>query len=353
MKWIKKIYDCFHAYKQWIFMLLAANLLFIFMAWLAYPDTFTVLVGLMIVFTLASISLSVFISIRKQSIVEAAFQDFLLEANETNEERLCRVSPKTHWSYIHRMGSVLRSYQSELKDQVTQLRDYENYIEGWVHEIKKPLSLMTLVLDNRSDEMSPLVKQRMSHVRDQMLGDVERILFFARLGAVHKDYMFEPLSLLAFCKEIVEKHQTLLDEADFQTKFIGEEAEILSDRKGLAFIVEQIIANSTKHVTQHQDQNQDQNQNPPILKFETVYGETSERIILNISDNGPGVSVEDLPFIFDKGFTGGRGAYTKQATGMGLFLVSRMAHDLAIQLDARSEPGCGLTLSLIFPRVKR
>ncbi|PWA11056.1 ATP-binding protein [Pueribacillus theae] len=345
MKWIKQIYDCFLAYKLWFLMLISTNLLFIFLAWLAYPETFKVLVGLMIVFTLAMISLSVFVIIRKQQIIEAAFQDFLLEANETNEEKLCRVSPKTHWSFIRRMGSVIRLNHAELNRQVIELADYENYIEGWVHEIKKPLSLMTLVLDNRSDEMSPLVRQRMLHIRDQMLGDVERILYFARLGAAHKDYIFESINLLAFCKQTIEDHQTLLDESGFQIQFIGEEMEIFSDRKGLAFILEQIIANSTKHVAHNQDF--------PILKFETVYDKVSGKTVLHISDNGPGVSEEDLPFIFDKGFTGRRGTYTRQATGMGLFLVSKMAYDLAIQLDAKSELGSGLTISLIFPHVKQ
>ncbi|SMO87955.1 sensor histidine kinase [Melghirimyces algeriensis] len=345
MKWIKQIYDCFHAYKLWFLILIVTNLLFIFFAWLAYPETFEVLVGLMIVFTLAMISLPVFMIMRKQKIIEAAYEDFLLEPNETNEEILCRVSPKIHRSFIHGMGNVLRSYQSKLNEQAMELADYESYIEGWVHEMKKPLSLMTLLLDNRRDEMSPLVRRRMIHVRDQMLGDVERILYFARLRAAHKDYMFEPIHLLAFCKQITENHQTLLDESGFQIEFIGEEMEIISDRKGLAFILEQIIANSTKHVAR--------NQSSPILKFETVFDQVSDQTTLNISDNGPGVSEEDLPFIFDKGFTGRRGTYTRQATGMGLFLVSKMAYDLAIQLDAKSEIGSGLVISLIFPNVKQ
>ncbi|TCK89149.1 signal transduction histidine kinase [Natranaerovirga hydrolytica] len=345
MKYIKRIYDCLSAYKLWYLILITTNVLFGFLAWLAYPETFTVLVGLMIVFTLAIIALSVYIIIRKQKTIEAAFQDFLLEMNETNEERLCRVSPKTHLSYIHSVGSIIRSYQSKLNDQVIELKDYENYIERWVHEIKKPLSLMTLVLDNRSDEMSPLVRQRMLHVRDQMLGDVERILYFARLGAAHKDYIFEPISLLEYCKETIENYPTLLDESGFKIQFIGQEMEVLSDPKGLAFILEQIITNSTKYVTQNQDH--------PILKFETVYDKVGDQNILNISDNGPGVFQEDLPFIFDKGFTGRSGAYTRQATGMGLFLVSKMAYDLAIQLDAKSKPGSGLTISLIFPHVKQ
>lgn len=345
MKWIKGIYECFSAYRMWFIILIATDMLFVFLAWLAYPETFTVLVGLMLVFTLAMISLSVFTIIRKQVIMEAAFQDFLLEPNEANEEILCQTCSKAHLQYIRRVGSTIRSYQSKLNDQILELKDYENYIEGWVHEIKKPLSLMTLVLDNRSDEMSNLVRQRMFHIRDQMLGDVERILYFVRLGAAHKDYIFEPIRLHAFCKEIIENHQTLLDESNFQVQFIGEEMEVLSDCKGLAFILGQIIANSTKYVAQNQDR--------PILKFETIYDKGKNQIILSIHDNGPGVSGEDLPFIFDKGFTGSRGTYTKQATGMGLFLVSKMAYDLSFNLETKSELGSGLTISLIFPNVKQ
>lgn len=345
MKWIKEIYYYLHAHKQWFLMLIATSLLFCFLAWVAYPEKFKSLIGLMIFFTFAIISLSIFMIIRKQKIIEVAFQDFLLEPNETNEEILCQVSPKTYWLYIRKTGKVIRSYQSQLNDQAIALIDYENYIEGWVHEMKKPLSLMTLVLDNRSDEISPLVRQRMYHARDQMLGDVDRILFFARLGAAHKDYHFERLSIMEFCKETIVIHQTLLDEYGFQVQFIGKERNVYSDRKGLAFILEQIIFNSTKYISKDQDS--------PLLRFEAVYNELNDKTILHISDNGPGVTKEDLPFIFDKGFTGGRGAYTKEATGMGLFLVKKMAYDLGIKLDAKSELDSGLTISLIFPVIEK
>lgn len=341
----KQIYDCLQAYKHWFLIIIATAVLFSFFAWLAYPEAFKVLIGLMAVYTLAIIAFALFISIRKQKIIEAAFQVFLSEPNEANEEILCQVSPKTHWRYIREIAKAIRSYQTEINNQVTQLDDYENYIEGWVHEIKKPLSLMTLVLDNRGNEMSPLVRQRMVHVRDQVLGNVERILFYARLEANHKDYMFERLNILTFCKATTEMHQSLLDESAFEVEFIGEDLEVLSDRKGLAFILEQIIANSVQYVSQ--------NRKRPALKFEVVYNEMIDKTVLHISDNGAGVAEEDLPFIFDKGFTGGCSSYTREATGMGLFLVRRMAYDLAIQLDVKSEIDAGLTISLIFPRVKR
>lgn len=344
MKWLKQIYDCFQAYKLWFLILLVTDVFFILLAWLAYPETFMVLVGLMIMFTLAMVVISLFFIVKKQREIEAAFENFLVEANETNEEILCRVSPKTHRSLIRRMGSVMRVNQMKLDEQVTELADYESYIEGWVHEIKKPLSLMTLVLDNRRDEMSPIVRQRMVHVRDQIQGDVERILYFARLGAAHKDYIFEPINIIAFCKQTIEDQQSLLDESGFHIQFIGEEMEVLSDRKGLAFILEQVIANSAKYMLPDQES--------PMLKFETVYDKVGDQTILHITDNGPGVFQEDLPFIFGKGFTGRTGTYARESTGMGLYLVNKMANDLAIQLDAKSEPGSGLSISLFFPRVK-
>jgi signal transduction histidine kinase len=85
----------------------------------------------------------------------------------------------------------------------------------------------------------------------------------------------------------------------------------------------------------------------PTLRFEVE--STSESVVLKIGDNGIGVSPVDLPFIFDKGFTGEQGNRPGRATGMGLFLVGKMARDLAIEPDARSEPGTGLEISLRFP----
>lgn len=323
-------------------MLIGTNLLFIFFAWLAYPETFQVLVGLMVIFTITVSVLAIFLTIHKEKAMEDAFHEFLLEPTEINEERLCKVSPRMTWPYIWEMGKVFRSYEEQLNDRTLELADYENYIEGWVHEVKKPLSLMTLVLDNRRDEMSPLVRKRMVHVRDTMHRDVERILYFARLKAVHKDYLFESINLLAFCKETVTDYQSILEESNFQVEFHGQDVEVVSDRKGLAFIVGQIIDNSVKHVKQSQEQ--------PVLRFETV--RENDAILLIVSDNGPGVSREDLPFIFDKGFTGKRGSLTKEATGMGLYLVHKMADDLAIELNVKSEIGKGFTLVLKFPKVK-
>lgn len=344
MKGKQLLLACLSSSKLWLLVLFCADILFIFFAWLAYPESFQALVGLMIFVTLATIVLPLAILFGKQKPMEDAFHDFIAEPDEKHEYVLCQVSPMTLRPYIQELGRLIRANQAAMNDNIIQLTDYERYIESWVHEIKKPLSLMTLVLDNRSNEMSPLVRQRMFHARDQMLGDVEQILYFARLGAVHKDYFFKPLVLLDVCKETVEDNRTLLEESHVTLDFTGKELEVVSDQKGLAFILSQVISNSVKYAGK--------NQRKPLLQFEVKYDKALAQIILNISDNGPGVPCADLPFIFDKGFTGEKGNYLGRATGMGLFLVQRMAHDLAVSLEAKSKPDSGLTISLIFPDVK-
>ena len=87
--------------------------------------------------------------------------------------------------YIHELAHHLRMQEGYVNEQQLKVANYESYIENWVHEIKKPLSLMTLLLDNRKDEMSPLVHTRMLYVRDHTRQNVEQILYFSRLGAVH------------------------------------------------------------------------------------------------------------------------------------------------------------------------
>lgn len=173
-----------------------------------------------------------FILVKRHHKLQTVFHHFLTEPDEANEYALCEAAPISMHPFIHELGDNLRSRQAEIDNSGVQLVDYESYIENWVHEIKKPLSLMTLVLDNRKEELSPLVYSRMLHVRDHIRQDVEQILYFSRLGATHKDYYWEPLSVLTVCKEAIADNQTLLEEAGFTIDFWGHDCNVFSDKKG-------------------------------------------------------------------------------------------------------------------------
>lgn len=246
--------------------------------------------------------------------------------------------------YIHELAHHLRMQEGYVNEQQLKVANYESYIENWVHEIKKPLSLMTLLLDNRKDEMSPLVHTRMLYVRDHTRQNVEQILYFSRLGAVHKDYYFEPLPILETCKEAVEDNLSLLEEAHFSVTYSGNNCTAISDKKGFMFILGQIISNSVKYAAHDAT---------PAIHFSVSDNKEIGQIVLSICDNGTGIPASDLPFVFDKGFTGDVGSYLSRSTGMGLYLVQQMASDLTIKIDIHSNTNGGTTVILTFPKVER
>lgn len=297
--------------RVWIITLACLDLFFIFLAWLANPDYFINYAALIIFVSFAALAIPLAISIRKRNKADAIFRRFLLEPDDTNEQKIT-------------------------------VTDYEHYVENWVHEIKKPLSLMTLLLDNRKDEMSPLVHTRMLYVRDHTRQDIEQILYFSRLGATHKDYSFESLSILGTCREAVEDNLTLLEEAGFSIEYTENDYQVISDKKGLMFILGQIISNSVKYVG---------NNLAPRLIFSIADSMNSEQISLSIKDNGTSIPLSDLPFVFDKGFTGDTGSYLSRSTGMGLYLVQKMATDLFITVELKNNSYGGTTVTLTFPKV--
>ena len=343
MKTIRSILKSIYSYRLWLITLTLACLFFVYLAWIAYPPTFFSLISPMVFVAAAAFLIPLAIKTSQQKKIDTAFRRFLLEPDEKNEHLLCEVSPTLMHSYIQELGQHLRKHQADMDECAIQITDYENYVESWVHEIKKPLSLVTLVLDNRKDEMSPLVQARMIHARDQMRQNVEQILYFARLGAAHKDYFWESLSVLSVCKEAAWDNRTLLDEAGFMIEFSGKDSQIVSDKKGLMFILGQLISNSVKYA---------EKLDTPTLHFDVQEDDIAEQITLSISDNGPGIPASDLPFVFDKGFTGDRGSYLSRSTGMGLYLVQKIAADLAIDLQITSQLENGTTVFLTFPKVQ-
>ena len=329
--------------RVWLITLVCLDLFFVFLAWVAYPGDFLNLVGLMIFVSFVALVIPFACAIHRRSKIDTAFRRFLLEPDDTNEYLLCESTPASMHTYIHELAHHLRTQLEYVNEQQLKITDYESYIENWVHEIKKPLSLMTILLDNRKVEMSPLVHTRMLYVRDHVRQNVEQILYFSRLGAAHKDCYFEPILILETCREAVEDNLSLLEEAQFSVTYSGNDCNVISNKKGFMFILGQIISNSVKYAVKD---------TAPTIQFSVTDNPESGQITLSVSDNGTGIPASDLPFVFDKGFTGDAGSFLSRSTGMGLYLVQKMAKDLAIDLQITSQLSCGTTIILMFPKVQ-
>jgi signal transduction histidine kinase len=349
----------------WLVALLAADAIFILFIWLVDTQAFFILIGLMLLVSLVVTAAPVVYRFMRYRRAWSHLEAFSREPDEAHEAALTDALPSSQRHLVHVLGERLRATRTELNAASVAVTDYETWIEGWVHGIKTPLALMRLLLDNRADEMSPLVAQRLGHVHTTIARDVEKILFYARLEAQHKDYLFESLDLCEVCKTAVQTGHASLEETGVIVEIepsLGEAPPVISDRNGLLFILGQLLSNSVKHA-----------QTIRIAAM-AVKGndeqeiETTDIVLLTFGDDGPGVSTADLPFIFDKGFTGtlaGQGASTAPCqsgapgtnTGMGLYLAQRMANDLAIEMTvavgqvALGQAG-GLTVTLRFPTAK-
>ena len=91
----------------------------------------------------------------------------------------------------------------------------------------------------------------------------------------------------------------------------------------------------------------------PTIQFSVTDNPETGQIALSVSDNGTGIPASDLPFVFDKGFTGDTGSYLSRSTGMGLYLVQQMAGDLTIKVNIHSNANGGTNVILTFPKVER
>lgn len=269
---------------------------------------------------------------------ERAFDAFLKEPDRKREEELVRCSPAYEEEKIRLLASLLREQDRKLNEARMELDDYEEYVEAWAHEVKTPLSLLVMILDNREDEMLPAVAERLNYIRSSLSENIDRILYYARLKSVNKDYLFEFLNIRECVEEVLEDYRPLLEEKQFEIHMDVPDRSVFTDQRGILFLLGQIISNTVKYCSDH-----------PKLWITFREGETES--LLTVRDNGIGIKSCDLPYIFEKGFTGDSQDSRKKATGMGLYLSGKMAENLKIRLEAVSEEGKGTEIRIFFPRL--
>ena len=294
--------------------------------------------ALLLLAVLLMFSAICFVLVHLEEKREQVFLDFLANPDEYHEERLLGVLVPAQGEAVRLLGRCLRDKQNAYIGLLEQMNDYEEYVEAWAHEAKTPLSLLALLLDNRREELSENVSCKLDYIQNRLQESVDQMLFYARLKGSRKDYLFEHISVRGCVEEVLEDYKPLLEEKQFQIQADMTEQTVCSDRRGLHFLLCQIISNSVKYSSQD-----------PELVIRSFQKE--DRRILSIRDNGTGVRGCDLPYIFEKGFTGHSGDSRKNATGMGLYLAKETAKELNIELEAYAQQGEGLEMQLSFPMI--
>lgn len=226
----------------------------------------------------------------------------------------------------------------------SQMRDYYSM---WVHQIKTPISAMKLLLEAEREELGQLIcddeqsqcllSDNMDSFEDELFRIEEYVsmaLQYQRVSSTENDFVLEKVSVDGVIRDTIKKYAKIMIRRHIGMNYSGTGQEVYTDGKWLAFMLEQILSNAIKYTPQG------------FVTIETA--EEKDRFFITIKDTGIGIKAEDLPRVFEKGYTGYNGHADKKATGIGLYLCRQMADKLGHTIRMESEIGKGTKVWIGF-----
>lgn len=246
-----------------------------------------------------------------------------------------RIPPAKESAYEREWREIALSLCGELKKRETEsenkLREAEDYYTAWAHQVKVPISAMRLILQE-SDER---IRRDMSAELTRVEQYADMIMAYVRLESSDSatDYVFREVKLDKVIKNVLRKYSGVFIRKKLTLKYEQTDVSVTGDEKWISFILEQLISNALKY---------------------TPRGEISVTVHdggkISVSDSGIGIPREDLPRIFEKGYTGLNGRADERASGIGLYLIKRVCRSLGYSISVESEVGQGSTFTVDLSR---
>lgn len=261
-----------------------------------------------------------------EAVLEQVDQRYLLgelmPVSARLEDKLYRdMIRKSNRSVIERIHAIEESQQ-----------EYREYIESWVHEIKAPITSVSLMCENHKNEWMKEISRENSKIENY----VDMALYYARSDEVYKDYVIQETDLAQIAAEVAGKNKYYLIQSRIQVEIDCKE-HVFTDKKWISFILNQIVQNSTKY----------RREEGAYIRMTTQKMDRSVRFM--VEDNGIGIKEAEIPRIFEKNFTGTNGRNCGRSTGMGLYLCQKLCKKLGIGITAESKEGKWTKLILEFP----
>lgn len=236
--------------------------------------------------------------------------------------------------YFLLMKIAQKSMLEELTLIKNNRKEYKEYIEQWVHEIKTPISAIKLSAENNKSEVTRYILSELENLEQY----VDQALFYARSEHVEQDYLIRECSLVFCVHECLTKHKQMFIKNKIKVQLEGLDKNVYTDKKWLSFIITQLLINAVQYKK----------------ASEAMITITSENVQngvkLMITDNGIGIAAHELQRVFEKGFTGSNGRRLASSTGIGLYLCRKLSLKLGLILEIESEEGLYTQVSLFFPK---
>lgn len=227
--------------------------------------------------------------------------------------------------------SVLKEKIAEITAQTdSRIRDTVDYYTVWAHQIKTPIAAMRLTLQKEDVPEARRLASELSRIEQY----VEMVLVFVRLGSDYSDYVFARQDIDEIIRNSVKKFASEFIDRRIRLEYDSVDIQAVTDEKWFAFVVEQLLSNALKYTREGS------------IK---IY---SEGKVLYIKDTGIGIAPEDLPRVFDKGYTGCNGRTDRRASVLGLYLCRRICQNLGIDISISSTVGEGTTVRLDLGQYK-
>lgn len=244
----------------------------------------------------------------------------LREAQDVDREMLPQPESGTEEDYQELVCAVQERLRNEKGAQEEARKDMEDYYAMWVHQIKAPIAVMNVLLQQADTAENRELRAELFRVEQY----ADMVLSYVRLGDGASDLVIQEYALDEIIRKAVRKYAGQFIRKKIRLIYEGTDIRVLTDEKWLTFIIEQLLSNAIKYTSRG-----------------SVTITVDDRKKMTVTDTGIGIAPEDLPRIFEKGYTGYNGRRDKKSTGIGLYLCRMAAERLGHKLTAASEPGEG------------
>ena len=261
-------------------------------------------------------------------LVVAGVIDFLITLNKhkkLTQREFPDPSGPIEKDYLEIINKLKEEEEYSRKKATSDYNNMVEYYTVWAHQIKTPIASMRLQLQSEDNESSRKLMGDLNRIESY----VEMVLTFLRLDSDSTDYVIKEYDLDEIIRPAIRKFSREFILKKLKLEYEPVSFKTITDSKWLSFIIEQVISNAVKYTSEG-----------------SVRIYMSEPGILCIEDTGIGISEEDLPRIFENGYTGFNGREDKRASGIGLYLCKRIANNLGHKIYAESKVGEGTKIFL-------
>lgn len=225
-------------------------------------------------------------------------------------------------------------YQEQIQMYKRKQEEHLTFIRQWVHQMKTPLSVIHLLLqENEGEPHIENIRQELEKIHRGL----NMALNMARLDRFEHDFTAETIYLHPLVNEVInEQKRYLIRKRVYPEVFVDSGIFVKSDRKWLKFIVEQLLINAIKYTV-------GENKKVTVSAYESENGK-----VLEVRDQGVGIPQQDIRRVFEPFYTGENGRKFGESTGMGLYLVNKVCKKLEHEIEIKSKPGEGTSVRIFF-----